>query len=280
MNLTEPLYDIGMKIASNALDIFVDLPPDHPAFQKLSLMPPEEVPEYQKLVGRVQNRSYNVVAEADRLRIMALSLSYLESRHRFGLLTSEFKSQIVATRRQFRELLPPSLRDRVEPYDPQHYNAAATLLDNLLFGRIKHQEADAEGRILRVVSRLLQDHNLTIDAIALGLEYQVGVGGKKLTMGQRQKLNLARALLKRPEYLILNRPLSALDQATQLQIFSNIVGKLKRMDVAPALVVLMSNPETANLFNRVLTFDRGILHEAVQTNDASHAGDVRTGVLV
>jgi putative ABC transport system ATP-binding protein len=280
LKLTEPLYDIGMKIASNALDILSDLPPDHPAFQKLGLMPPEEVAEYQKLLGRVQNRSYDDVVEGDRLRIIALSLSYLESRHRFGLLTPEFKSRIVATRRPLRELLPPKLRDTVEPYDPEQYNAAATLLDNLLFGRIKQQEAEAEGRILSVLSRALHDQNLTIYVIALGLEYQVGVGGKKLTAGQRQKLNLARALLKRPAYLILNRPLSALDQATQAQVLSNVVARMKRVDARCGLVVLMTNPDSAHFFHRVFNFDRGVLHDTVQESDGQRSDDVRAGVLV
>jgi putative ABC transport system ATP-binding protein len=155
----------------------------------------------------------------------------------------------------------------VEPYDPEQYNTAATLLDNLLFGRIKQQEAEAEGRVLRVVGRALHDQNLTVYVIALGLEYEVGVGGKKLTAGQRQKLNLARALMKRPAYLILNRPLSALE-------------RVKSVNDTSGLVVLMSNPDNASIFHRVLSFDRGVLHDKIQKNNGQRSDDVRGSVHV
>jgi putative ABC transport system ATP-binding protein len=54
--------------------------------------------------------------------------------------------------------------------------------------------------------------------LSIGLDFDVGSGGKRLTNVQRQKLNLARALLKRADYLIFNRPLVALDHRIQDQI--------------------------------------------------------------
>ena len=49
----------------------------------------------------------------------------------------------------------------------------------------------------------------------IGLDYNVGVGGRRLTAAQRQKLHVARALLKRPDIYILNKPVSALDNSAQ-----------------------------------------------------------------
>ena len=46
---------------------------------------------------------------------------------------------------------------------------------------------------------LLDELDLSTDVLDIGLDYNVGVGGKRLTAGQRQKIHLARALLKRPD---------------------------------------------------------------------------------
>jgi putative ABC transport system ATP-binding protein len=56
----------------------------------------------------------------------------------------------------------------------------------------------------------------------VGLDYQVGVGGKRLTKVQRQKLAIGRALLKQPDLLIVNEAAAVMDSATQLRILSRI----------------------------------------------------------
>jgi len=81
-------------------------------------------------------------------------------------------------------------------------------------------------------------------------------------MAQRQKLNLARALLKRSDYFVFNRPLSALDQRVQDQITRNVVEGLHKEGERPAIIWVLSNAKLAELFDRILLFDRGALAEA------------------
>ena len=54
VGLDETLYDMGLEIASNAIELFADLPPDNPLFQQLTFMTPEEIPDYQALLQRLQ----------------------------------------------------------------------------------------------------------------------------------------------------------------------------------------------------------------------------------
>ena len=48
VGLDETLYDMGLEIADNAIELFADLPPDNPFFQQLTFMTPEEIPDYQQ----------------------------------------------------------------------------------------------------------------------------------------------------------------------------------------------------------------------------------------
>ncbi len=78
---------MGLEIAANAIELFADLPPDHPFFQQLAFMPPEDIPEYQQLLQKLRGRPFEQVSDEDASKIIKLSFAYIEPRHRFGLLT-------------------------------------------------------------------------------------------------------------------------------------------------------------------------------------------------
>jgi putative ABC transport system ATP-binding protein len=153
--------------------------------------------------------------------------------------------------------LPEDLHGAIEFYDPERYNKSASLLDNVLFGRIAQARAEAEIRIRAVVRELLNDMGLARDVFRLGLEFNVGVAGKRLSLGQRQKLHMARVLIKRPDIAVLNKPMTALDGRVQEQI---VDAALASLGSATVLWVL-SNPQLAKKFSRVVVFDRGAVAE-------------------
>jgi putative ABC transport system ATP-binding protein len=277
--LDRALYDMGMEIASNAVELFADLAPDNPLFQQLTFMAPEEIPEYDALVQKLQGKPYETVDQADRARIITLSFAYIEPRHRFGLLTPDLMAKIVEARNTIFEGLPPELKGALERYDPERYAAAATLLDNVLFGRIGHQHADGPDRIRAIGRGLLDELGLFDDVLGVGMEFNVGSGGRRLTAAQRQKIDVARTLIKRADYLIFNRPMSVIDQRVQDQILRNIL-KLEESRTSgqkPAIIWVLSNPAMSQFFNRVVVFDRGILvedgtHESLATQDGIFKG--------
>lgn len=259
--LDRTLYEMGLEIAEQAIELFADLPPDHPFFQQLAFMTPEEIPTYETLLQRLKNRPYEAVSESDRAMIVTLSFAYIEPRHRFGLLTEELMGKIVAARSRFYENLPPELQDAIERYDPAKYIAAATVMDNVLFGRVGNNHPDAPERIRSIVYDILDKLGLYNEVLDVGLDFNVGSGGRRLTGGQRQKLDVARALLKRPDFLILNRPLSALDQRMQEQVLRNVLEEARRDHHSPAIVWVVTNPAMGMMFDRVAVFDAGQLVE-------------------
>src|SRR4029434_11057921 len=105
----------------------------------------------------------------------------------------------------------------------QRYNSASTLQDNLLTGSLVCGQAQGEQRIGTLTSDVLNELGLHNSVIEVGLEYNVGVGGKRLTATQRQKLGIARALTKRPQLLVVNEAVAAFDGRTQDRIRDNIL---------------------------------------------------------
>ncbi len=202
----------------------------------------------------------------ERSNIIRLSFSYIEPRHRFGLLNDELMAKIVDARARFHENLPADLKEVIERYDPKKFISSATLLDNVLFGRVGFAQADGTDKLRDIMRDIFNKLGLFESVLSIGLDFDVGSGGKRLTNVQRQKLNVARALLKRSDYLIFNRPLPALDQRIQDKITHNIMENLHEEGHSPAIIWVLSNTSLAKLFDRVIVFDNGALVE-----DGTHA---------
>lgn len=265
--LNVDLYEMGLEIAENAVELFTDLPPDHPFFQQLTFMTAEDIPEYQALLQKLKGRDFKDASPQDRASIIRLSFSYIEPRHRFGLLTDKLMAKIVKARTEFHEHIPADLSAVIERYDPERFTESATLMDNVLFGRIVHQQADAPERIHILMRDLFDRLGLQDSVLSIGLDFDVGTGGKRLTNVQRQKLNLARALLKRADYLIFNRPLVALDHRIQDQIVRTILSNLNQGDYTPSITWVLSNVTLAEQFERILVFQGGTLAESGTSSD-------------
>jgi ABC-type multidrug transport system fused ATPase/permease subunit len=90
-----------------------------------------------------------------------------------------------------------------------------------------------------------------------GLNYNVGVAGSRLSAAQRQKLGLARSILKQPDLLIVNEGISALDGASQIRVLENVIKEFKGRGVIWALhrTALCRN------FDRILVMRSGRIVE-------------------
>lgn len=258
--LLEPLFDMGTAIAENLVDIFGSLPEDHPFFQQMITLSADEIGVYEQLLQRFKDRPPGVRPNSEELRAMIrLSFNYVELRYRFGLLTPDISDKIVKARDLLHADLPAHLAGMVERYDPHSYIALASLRENILFGKLSHRIADAGDQIRAVASSIMEEKNLYASFLGVGLEFDIGAGGRRLTLVQRQKLNVARSLIRRSDYYVLNRPLPGLDRRVQLEIVKNVLDFLKEQDHDPAIIWVLSNTSLARLFKRVVVFDKGLI---------------------
>lgn len=275
--LGDRLFATGVEIARNVVEIFGELPRDHALWQQQTLMRADDLPMYQAVLARLDKGG--AVAPADRAAMIRLSFGYVEPRHRFGLMTDDIRNASVAFRRAFLDGLPADLAEVIEPYDPDRYITSAGVLDNMLFGRISQKYRDGSDRIYAAVAALLEPLGLYRDMLSVGLEFHVGAGGKRLTLAQRQKLALARALMRRSAYFVFNRPLSALDPRAQEQLVRNTLAHLRGQGDDPAILWVVSQPALAVLFDRVAVFGEGRLVEEGTPADLRQKNGIFTEMM-
>ncbi|MGW2558075.1 ABC transporter ATP-binding protein [Streptomyces sp. NPDC001514] len=107
-----------------------------------------------------------------------------------------------------------------------------------------------------------------VDALPQSLHTQVGEQGLSLSGGQRQRLALARAVVGRPRFLVLDDPLSALDVHTE----ALVEAALRRVLEDTTALVVAHRPSTVLLADRVALLSGGRIaavgthHELLRDN--------------
>ena len=249
------LQRMGLAIAETMVELFSGLSPDNPLFEQYSFISADELPNVRLLLQRLGGKGIEAVPEADRPRLMTLPFRYIEARHRLGLVDGAVEERLLMARHAFADGLPAELRGAVEFYDFARYNSAATLQDNVLFGRLVYGQAQGEERIGTLTSEVLNELGLRDSVIEVGLEYNVGVGGKRLPATQRQKLGIARAVIKRPQLLIVNEAVAMFDGRTQDRIRDNILTTATAD--GRGLIWIANRPNQAEPFDQIVIMQGG-----------------------
>ncbi|HZB38024.1 MAG TPA: ABC transporter ATP-binding protein [Beijerinckiaceae bacterium] len=254
--LSKPLAAMGLSIATSLVEIFADIPDGHPLFDRFSFFSASERGYFEHLVARQGERRRGPDSGRDRERLISLALRYSESRHRLGLLDADLEARLVSARAAFGNLLPTSLQPAIEFYDPTTVVAAASLQDNLLFGRVNHDRAGAEALVRRLVRRVLTERGLDQEVMRVGLDSPLDPRSPMLAEGEIAAVDIVRCLVRKPDTLIVEHAFAILPPG----VAEEAVMRLRRAMVGRGLVVVLPElSEGANTpaFDVVIRFERG-----------------------
>ncbi|MCP5281497.1 MAG: ATP-binding cassette domain-containing protein [Rhodoferax sp.] len=253
--LTEDLLRVGHKLAETMLELFSDLPPGHELFERFSFIAYDDLPQVKDIVTRVTATGLDRIPEPDRNLLLGLPFKMVVTKHRLGLIDEDLEGRILQARHYFASNLPPALHDAIEFFDVEKFNSAASLQDNILFGKIATGQAGGTSKIGELLRRILDELELRDMVLTVGLDFQVGTGGSRLSPPDRQKVALARALLKQPTLLILDQTTAVLDPQAQNRLLQSVLQSRK----GRAVVWVLNRVEQAKQFEQVLVLERGRL---------------------
>ncbi|MCB1970593.1 MAG: ATP-binding cassette domain-containing protein [Geminicoccaceae bacterium] len=267
-NLTDDLIEAGYHLASTMVELFADLSPDHEYYREFSFINAEDLPEYRALVSRADVNHLDHLNEDDRAKLLSLPFKFIVARHRLELIGEELQGKVLKARAAFRKNLPEELKGVIEFFDPDQYNRATTIQDNILFGRVAYGQAQAREKILTLIGDILEKADTRDRIIAVGIRFECGVSGGLLSAPQRQKLGLARALMKEPDVLILVDATGPLDRSEARVVLENVLSSFDNRTVIWAL----QEPQIAKNFKNVIVMDHGSIAEKGTVASLDHDG--------
>jgi putative ABC transport system ATP-binding protein len=253
--LTHDLVQAGAQVARMMIELFSGLRPEHEFFEEFGFISADDLPGFESILKRMERAGVESLLQPPRERLLSLAFKLVAARDPLDLIDEKMQRRILQARRAFAEGLPEELRGSVEFFEPDKYNAAAPVQENVLFGTIIRGEAGGRERVYAAITEVLDELDLRGTLIEVGLDYPVGTGGSRLSEVQRQKLAIARAILKRPDILALNDATAVLDSATE----SNLVDRLKAEFAERSLVWSLHRPRLASAFDQVLVMEQGRL---------------------
>lgn len=128
----------------------------------------------------------------------------------------------------------------------------AVLFEGTLRDNIKWGKKDATDDEIAEALKAAQAEDV-VASKSSGLDERVEQGGKNFSGGQRQRLTIARALVRKPEILILDDSASALDYATD----ANLRQSLKALPYKPTVFIVSQRTSSIRHADKIIVLDDG-----------------------
>ena len=275
VQLLQPLLSLGTELAGQAVDILagvgtVDL------FFKNSPVPADRLDECEAILLRLKKQSLSSLPAQDRAFLLSLALNFTPSVHTMSRLSKDLKMRILLARKIFPQWYQSIAPDLFTFYCETSYIQGQSILNNIFFGKIKPGLSQAQEIINQSIMHLLVEQDYLEKIASFGLHFQVGTMGDRLSGGQRQKLAIARVLLKQPKIILMDEATSALDNKSQARIQRlmttrwkgdrTVIAAVHRLDIIESFdkVAVMKAGKLVEFGTyKELIEQKGILHELI-----------------
>ena len=145
-----------------------------------------------------------------------------------------------------------SLREKISIVDQN-----TTLFDDTVFNNIKYANPEASDEEVYSAAKFAMCEPF-IDKLDKGYLTFIGENGTRLSGGEKQRLSIARAFLKKSEIILLDEATSALDSETEKQIQI----ALDKLLVNKTTIVIAHRLSTILNSNKILVFNKGKIVDA------------------
>jgi len=276
VGLYDKFVSIGAQLADMMVDMFRDIPPDHEYFRRFSFIQADELPEFVHCLNYIKADGIDSLNEMDRRMLISLPFNLVVARHRLNLIDEDIQRDLLRAREIFASELPKHLHDTISFFDEGGYNPSASIQDNLLFGKLVFGKPEANQHLHKMIAHTVEHFDLRFDILEAGLEMEVGIGGSRLSSVQRQKIAIARAMLKRADLLIVDSATSILASDQEEVMLDNIFKECGER----GLLWVLSRTDLAAKFEKALVMKEGQVVEQGKIEEISQTGSIYRNLVM
>jgi ABC-type multidrug transport system fused ATPase/permease subunit len=167
-----------------------------------------------------------------------------------------------------RDVTLASLRSQVSVVSQEPLLFSSSIRDNIRYGRLSASDGEVEA-----AARAARAHDFVCD-LPDGYDTSVGERGVKLSVGQQQRISIARAFLKDAPLLLLDEPTSALDANTE----ADFLVSLEALMDGRTVIIVAHRLSTIRTVDRIYVLDRGRVVESGTHAELYVAGGAYRGL--
>ncbi len=268
-----PLQEVG-----NIISVYREAEASLVNFQKLMTTPKEAVVPEGKKFDTLENLSFKNVSFGYKENTLALeNISFDITKGQtvafvgpsgsgktslvkllVGLYTTD-KGNVMYNQIQFEEIDKEDLRKKIGFVTQDTQLFAGTIRENLLFVRSTATDLECLEALKSAQCDALLERG------ERGLDTVIGEGGVKLSGGEKQRLSIARALLRKPELIIFDEATSSLDSITEEEINKTIRDVSKK--IAPITIIIAHRLSTIMHADTIHVLEKGKIVESGKHDD-------------
>lgn len=264
-----PLQDIGNIILS-----YREAEASLNNFQNLMLRKPEQMPGSPKHIGPIQNLEFNHVSFKHQTAMhkaidnIAFNVTKGETIAFVGpsgsgkstlmkLLVGLYRPQqgnIFYNGIDENNIQYDDLRNQIGFVTQDTQLFSGTIKENLMFVNPSATEEDLFEALQKASCQSL------LSRAEKGLDTMIGEGGLKLSGGEKQRISIARALIRKPKLLIFDEATSALDSITEEEI-SKTIRNVSNINNDQITILIAHRLSTIMHADRIYVLERGVVIE-------------------
>ena len=158
-----------------------------------------------------------------------------------------FSGEVLVDGKNVKDYSIKALRGKIGVVPQKAVLFNGTIRENLLWGNENASDEDIYEALK--ISQAID----VVEGRRKGLDSEVAQGGKNFSGGQRQRLTIARALVRKPEILILDDSASALDFATDAALRKAI----REMENSPTVFIVSQRASSIQYADKIIVLDDG-----------------------
>ncbi len=221
------LYDSAVAVGAAAVNallmLYQQLPSDHELVVRFSLDDGDQFDEMGRAVDVLAGDPSAQAREQAEVLMIAVFLNIVPGTFNLVVIPDDIEARVLRTRELSLAYTRQMSFEHFREFDHSACNPGLSVFDNLIFGRINHREPDAYDRLRKIVDDVVREVGLhEILMILFFANSQSGIGGSRLPDGARHRIALARALIKRPDIIVLHDALPRYSAGERQAVISRI----------------------------------------------------------
>ncbi|MEM0922550.1 MAG: ABC transporter transmembrane domain-containing protein [Pseudomonadota bacterium] len=266
LGLRQDVFALGYDLVSVLVRTFGQVGVQHPLFRKLGI-DQDLFEQLTKIVQKKRRKGVDQLTEAERALLSTLPFR-LSAEQIGDAFPKPLKQKILELRQRRSETMLEAAGDLFIPLDPERFNEGLTVLENALFGRISASAGAKAGEVVKLVGEVLVEAGLKREVVLLIGDVEAGIGGANLPRVAHERIAFARAVIKRPDILILDCALASHDSEKRAET------RRRLRDLLPdsTLIFLEAEIPRRSVYDLVLEISEGSLNGAARAVEPQLSG--------